>query len=83
MNEKSSCPVLRGRDGGNTTLLLDHLTSMRRWASPFLKPLEDQVARAGPPPQGVPPARRRSHFFLPRLKPVGIQNGGFHEGEIL
>src|SRR5713226_4752369 len=25
MNEKSSCPVLRGRDGGNTILLLDHL----------------------------------------------------------
>ncbi len=24
MNEKSSCPVLRGRDGGNTILLLDH-----------------------------------------------------------
>ena len=23
MNEKSSCPVLRGRDGGNTILLLD------------------------------------------------------------
>ena len=26
MNEKSSCPVLRGRDGGNTVLLLDNLT---------------------------------------------------------
>src|SRR5713226_2997500 len=25
MNEKSSCPVLRGRDSGNTALLLDHL----------------------------------------------------------
>ncbi|MFL5699656.1 MAG: toll/interleukin-1 receptor domain-containing protein [Ktedonobacteraceae bacterium] len=25
MNEKSSCPVLRGRDGGNTVLLLDNL----------------------------------------------------------
>src|SRR5260370_40936049 len=25
MNEKSSCPVLRGRDGGNTILLLDHM----------------------------------------------------------
>src|SRR5450432_1971334 len=25
MNEKSSCPVLRGRDGGNTILLLDNL----------------------------------------------------------
>jgi hypothetical protein len=24
MNEKSSCPVLRGRDGGNIILLLDH-----------------------------------------------------------
>jgi hypothetical protein len=24
MNEKSSCPVLRGRGGGNTILLLDH-----------------------------------------------------------
>lgn len=29
MNEKSSRPVLRGRDGGNTTLLLDHHTSER------------------------------------------------------
>jgi hypothetical protein len=26
MNEKSSCPVLRGRDGGNIILLLDNLT---------------------------------------------------------
>jgi hypothetical protein len=26
MNEKSSCPVLRGRDGGNTILLLDDLS---------------------------------------------------------
>ena len=26
MNEKSSCPVLRGRDGGNTILLLDNLS---------------------------------------------------------
>jgi len=26
MNEKSSCPVLRGRDGGNTVLLLDNLS---------------------------------------------------------
>jgi hypothetical protein len=25
MNEKSSCPVLRGRDGGNIILLLDLL----------------------------------------------------------
>src|SRR6266581_378849 len=25
MNEKSSCPVLRGRDGGNIILLLDNL----------------------------------------------------------
>src|SRR3989442_11727280 len=25
MKEKSSCPLLRGRDGGNTILLLDHL----------------------------------------------------------
>ena len=25
MNEKSSCPVLRGRDSGNTVLLLDTL----------------------------------------------------------
>src|SRR5258708_11421156 len=28
MNEKSSCPVLRGRDGGNTILLLDHLAAL-------------------------------------------------------
>src|SRR6266704_5858247 len=28
MNEKSSCPVLRGRDGGNTILLLDHLAAV-------------------------------------------------------
>jgi len=27
MNEKSSCPVLRGRDGGNTILLLDKNTT--------------------------------------------------------
>ena len=26
MNEKSSCPVLRGRDSGNTVLLLDDLS---------------------------------------------------------
>jgi hypothetical protein len=26
MNEKSSCPVLRGRDGGNIILLLDGKT---------------------------------------------------------
>src|SRR4051794_19696290 len=26
MNEKSSCPVLRGRDSGNTALLLDNLS---------------------------------------------------------
>ena len=25
MNEKSSCPVLRGRDSGTTVLLLDNL----------------------------------------------------------
>ncbi|HLQ28132.1 MAG TPA: transposase [Ktedonobacteraceae bacterium] len=28
MNEKSSCPVLRGRGGGNTILLLDHLAAV-------------------------------------------------------
>src|SRR5216684_9010154 len=28
MNEKSSCPVLRGRDGGNTILLLDYLAAV-------------------------------------------------------
>src|ERR1700730_11467487 len=28
MNEKSSCPVLRGRDGGNIILLLDHLAAV-------------------------------------------------------
>src|SRR6266700_4920051 len=28
MNEKSSCPVLRGRNGGNTILLLDHLAAV-------------------------------------------------------
>src|SRR5712692_1039300 len=28
MNEKSSCPVLRGRDGGNTILLPDNLVAL-------------------------------------------------------
>src|SRR5260370_33049646 len=28
MNEKSSCPVLRGRDGGDTILLLDGKTQI-------------------------------------------------------
>src|SRR5260370_27816512 len=28
MNEKSSCPVLRGRDGGNTILLLDNVAAV-------------------------------------------------------
>jgi len=29
MNEKSSCPVLRGRDSGNTVLLLDNLSGAK------------------------------------------------------
>ena len=29
MNEKSSCPVLRGRDSGNTVLLLDIMKDAR------------------------------------------------------
>jgi len=36
MNEKSSCPVLRGRDGGNTTLLLDHHTP-KGWLAPSIQ----------------------------------------------
>src|SRR5256885_5913452 len=28
MSEKSSCPVLRGRNGGNTVLLLDNLVAL-------------------------------------------------------
>jgi len=46
-----------GRNGvADTTSLLnigeERLTSMRRWASSFLKPLEYQAARADTPPQG-------------------------------
>src|SRR5437879_4718360 len=35
MNEKSSCPVLRGRDGGNTILLLDNLSGTKPFAADF------------------------------------------------
>jgi uncharacterized protein YjbI with pentapeptide repeats len=42
MNEKSSCPVLRGRDSGNTVLLLDDLSGATlNWADLSEADLED------------------------------------------
>src|SRR6266496_4302175 len=72
---------LRGRVGAVNAKPLhnfdeEHLTYARIRTAFFLQSPKRETVFLSFPRKG-PPARRRSQFFLPRLKAVGIQIGGF------